>query len=163
MSLLVVAILVILADQATKMLVAKRMVLGQSLSVVGDFFHLTYIQNPGGAFGTLLGSSWFYLISSLVAIFLIVFYFRRLSANRVWSRIALALILGGAMGNLVDRLRRGAVTDFLDFGVGDLRWPVFNLADAAVTVGIVLLLATVLFRKAEDCGKDQENHRSQTD
>jgi signal peptidase II len=161
--LLAVAILVILADQATKMLVDKSMVVGQSVSVVGDFFHLTFIRNPGGAFGTSLGGSWFYLVSSVVAILLICFYFNRLSTGHVWSRVALAMILGGALGNLADRLHRGAVTDFLDFGVGRLRWPVFNLADAAVTVGVALLFGAFLFKKAEDCGKDKENHRPSSD
>jgi signal peptidase II len=157
---LAVAILVILGDQGSKLLVERRMTLGQSIPILGDLFRLTFIRNAGGAFGIFLGGSWFYLVSSLVAVILIFCYLRRVSAGQVWSRLSLALILGGALGNLIDRLRTGAVTDFLDFGIGRLRWPVFNLADAAVTVGVAIFLITILLRKKEDRGKDHEIHRS---
>jgi signal peptidase II len=160
--LLAVAILVILGDQGSKILVARRMTLGQSVAVLGDFFHLTFIRNTGGAFGIFIGGGWFYLVSSIVAVILIFYYLRRMSAGLVWSRVSLAVILGGALGNLIDRLRTGAVTDFLDFGIGRLRWPVFNVADAAVTVGVAIFLLTLLPKKKEDRGKDHEIHRSQT-
>lgn len=163
MYLVLVAVLVILADQVSKILVEKRMELGQSISIVADFFRLTFVQNAGGAFGISLGGEWFYLMASIVAIFFIFIYFRRMSAMGAGLRVSLAMILGGALGNLVDRLRCGTVTDFLDFGIGRLRWPVFNLADAAVTVGVVVFLLSLLRKKTEDRGEDKAIDRSQPD
>jgi len=160
--LFTVTILVMISDQGSKLLVERRMTLGQSVSVVGSFFHLTFIRNAGSAFGIFLGGGWFYMISSIVAVILIFYYLRRISAGHVWSKVSLAMILGGALGNLADRLRIGAVTDFLDFGIGRLRWPVFNVADAAVTVGVAIFLLTLLLKKKEDRGKDHEIHSSQT-
>jgi signal peptidase II len=161
--LVLVAILVILADQASKILVEKRMELGQSIPIVTDFFRLTFVRNAGGAFGISLGGEWFYFVASIVAIVFILLYFRRMSAMGAGPRGSLAMILGGALGNLVDRLRCGTVTDFLDFGIGRLRWPVFNLADAAVTVGVVVFLLSLLQKKAEDRGEDKASDRSQPD
>ena len=163
MYLVLVAILVIFADQASKILVEKRMEVGQSIPIVADFFRLTFVRNAGGAFGISLGGEWFYLVASIVAIVFIFLYFRRMSAMGAGPQISLAMILGGALGNLVDRLRYGTVTDFLDFGIGRLRWPVFNLADAAVTVGIVVFLLSLLLKKAEDRGENKALDRSQPD
>lgn len=160
-SLLTVASLVILADQGSKFLVARGMELGQSVSVLGNFFRLTFIRNTGGVFGIFLGGGWFYLVASLLAIIVIWYYFRRVSAGSLWTRMALAGVLGGALGNLTDRLRYGAVTDFLDFGIGQLRWPVFNLADAAVTVGVALFLLNMLWSKREGGDESQTPERSQ--
>jgi len=158
-----VAVLVILVDQGAKILVEVRMEVGQSIPVLGNFFRLTFIRNAGGAFGIFFGGSWFYLVSSILAIALIFYYLRRMSAGHTWARVSLAMILGGALGNLVDRLRCGMVTDFLDFGIGRLRWPVFNLADAAVTVGVVVFLLSMLLKKAEGRGEDKKVDRSRPD
>ena len=154
----IVALLAILVDQLSKILVESKMELGQSVSVIGDFFRLTLIKNAGGAFGIFLGGGWLYLLASAVAVVLIFFYLRRLSEQQLLPRLSLAMILGGALGNLIDRVRCGVVTDFLDFGVGDLRWPVFNMADAFVTVGVLLFLFSMFPRKREDPG-----HRTETD
>jgi signal peptidase II len=153
-----VAILAVLTDQISKMLVESRMVLGQSIPVMGGFFRLTFIKNAGGAFGIFFGGGWFYLAASIVAAAMIFFYLRRLPAEQILPRFSLALILGGALGNLVDRLRVGVVTDFLDFGIGRLRWPVFNLADAFVTVGVVLFFLSMIPTR-----KESSDHTAQTD
>ncbi len=158
-----VAVLTIIADQGSKVFVAKRMELGQSIPVLGNFFRITFIRNAGGAFGIFLGGGWFYLLASILAIILIFFYLRKMSAGYLWSRISLALILGGALGNLIDRVRYGMVIDFLDFGIGRLRWPVFNLADAAVTVGVAVFLVFMFQKKAEDRGQDKKAGCSQSD
>lgn len=155
--------MVIFADQGSKILVEKILALGHSVPVVGNFFRLTFIRNVGGAFGIFFGGGWFYLVSSILAIVLIFFYFRRISAGHIWPRISLAMILGGALGNMADRLRCGEVTDFLDFGIGRLRWPVFNLADAAITVGVAMFLISTLWRKTEGRGQDKELDRSRGD
>jgi len=144
-----VALSAIFLDQASKILVETTMKLGQSDAVVGDLFRLTYIKNAGGAFGIFLGGGWFYFLASLIAVMMILFYLRRLPAGRILPRLSLAMILGGALGNLIDRLRSGVVTDFLDFGIGTTRWPVFNLADAFITVGVMLFFIAMLRTQKE--------------
>ena len=156
---IVVAIWIL--DRFTKWLVKGSFHLGESIPVLGSFFQLTYVENRGGAFGIQLGGSWFYFFASLFVIFYILYYLWRHPEDGKLSRISLALILGGAFGNLYDRALYGSVTDFFDFeffGIppfklgflqfdGMERWPVFNIADSAVTVGIILLLFASLFAK----------------
>jgi signal peptidase II len=144
-----ITLVAIFADQASKILVETMMKLGQSDSVIGDVFRLTYIKNAGGAFGIFLGGGWFYFVASVAAVAMIFFYLRRLSADQILPRLSLAMILGGALGNLIDRFRSGVVTDFLDFGIGNLRWPVFNLADAFITVGVVLFFLSMMRTQGE--------------
>lgn len=132
---------------------------------MGDFFRITYILNPGGAFGTRLGGSSFYLIVSLLAIVFTVIFFAKTHPRQFLIRTGLALVLGGALGNVVDRFRFGQVIDFLDFDFPNLtipplnlglfqltgysleRWPIFNLADSAITVGAILIVIHVLRHK----------------
>lgn len=150
-------------DRLTKWLVKKNFDLGESVSVLGNFFLLTYVENKGGAFGIQLGGSMFYFIASLAVIVYILFYLWKHPQDGRLSRFSLGLILGGAFGNLYDRALYGSVTDFFDFEFFDIppfrlgplhfsgmeRWPVFNIADSAVTVGIILLLAASIFSKKE--------------
>jgi signal peptidase II len=150
-------------DRFTKWLVKKNFELGESVSVLGNFFLLTYVENKGGAFGIQLGGSSFYFIASIVVIVYILFYLWQHPEDGRLQRFSLALILGGAFGNLYDRALYGSVTDFFDFEFFDIspfrlgpahfsgmeRWPVFNIADSGVTVGIVLLLSASLFSKKE--------------
>ncbi|MCI0329651.1 MAG: signal peptidase II [candidate division Zixibacteria bacterium] len=150
-------------DRLTKWLVKKNFELGESASVLGNFFLLTYVENKGGAFGIQLGGSTFYFVASVVVVGYILAYLWRHPEDGRLSRISLALILGGAFGNLYDRALYGSVTDFFDFEFLDIppfhlgplhfsgleRWPVFNIADSAVTMGIILLLASSVFSKKE--------------
>lgn len=158
-----VAIAAIFLDQASKILVESAMRLGQSDAVVGDLFRLTYIKNAGGAFGILLGGGWFYFLASVVAVIMILFYLRRLPARQILPRLSLAMILGGALGNLIDRLRSGVVTDFLDFGVGNTRWPVFNLADAFITVGVILFFLSMMRSQKEGTEDHTQADRTPAD
>jgi len=127
---------VLLADQAAKLLVVRLMTLGQSIPVISDVFHLTYVHNPGGAFGILAYRTWFFVVVALVVTTLILGLWRHFGPGNRWLTVALALQLGGTLGNLLDRVRQGYVIDFLDFRV----WPVFNLADTSIVVGVFLLL-----------------------
>jgi signal peptidase II len=135
--------LVLGLDVATKVLVQRRMMLGDQVEILGDLVRLTYIHNPGAAFGIYLGeqSRFIFLALSVVALgALLAMYWTTPKANRI-RLAAIALVCGGAVGNLIDRVRsdRGVV-DFLDMGIGEnLRWPVFNVADVAVTIGAILL------------------------
>lgn len=143
--LAVIVGLIVVLDQATKLLVLASMPLYASIPVIPNFFSLTHIHNPGGAFGFLAGQSsavrtFLFLVVSFLAVILVCYLYRQTPRSHVWLSHAFALILGGAVGNLIDRVRIGKVVDFLDFYVGTLHWPAFNVADSAVTVGICILL-----------------------
>lgn len=132
-------IFIILADQITKNLIRDLMVVGQSNSVFGDIVRLTYVENPGIAFGIRIPNSWIFTILSILAVIGIVVYLIKQWNESRWIKFSLSLILGGAVGNLIDRILFSKVVDFVDVGVGQLRWPVFNVADSAVVVGMFIL------------------------
>lgn len=142
MAFILTAAAVVLLDQVTKFLVLKYMQPSQSIPVIENFFHLTYVRNPGAAFGILAYRTGFFVLASLVIGALIVIYYRSLSAKHLLMRIALPLQFGGAVGNLIDRIRfNGYVVDFLDFSV----YPaVFNVADIALVVGIGLIIIDII-------------------
>ena len=132
----ILSLVVLVVDQLSKFCVFKWLSPLQSVRVIGDFMKITLIQNPGGIFGLQLKIPFIPITIFAICIICMILY--RSSTS------ALSIILGGAIGNLVDRIRFGAVIDFLDFGMGSLRWPVFNIADAAVTIGIGWLLVREL-------------------
>ena len=150
-----VAVVVVL-DVITKNIVERTLPLYEPIPVLGDFFRLTYIYNRGAAFGLSLGeqSRWIFLGLTLVALVVLYLWFRTTHPADRLRLVAISSITGGAIGNLIDRVRshRGVV-DFLDFGFGDLRWPVFNVADIAVTVGAVML-AISLWKEEQQAGED---------
>lgn len=135
-----IAILVALLDQFSKFFISRSISPGQSISVVKNIFHLTPISNTGAAFGILKSQTIFFTAVSIFTAIAIIIYIRKKRDNLPSRDIALALILGGASGNIIDRLRLGYVVDFLDFRV----WPVFNVADSAITIGALLLLVSLL-------------------
>lgn len=130
---------IVLLDQITKIAVQQWMTLYQSYPILGDVVQLTYIRNPGAAFGIDIGGRWLYLALSIIACAVMIYYLLRLPASERRGRYAMMTVLGGALGNLIDRALYGEVTDFIDIGAGAYRWPVFNVADSAVTIGIILL------------------------
>ena len=141
MGVLFITALIITADQISKSLVKSTMTLYDVIPVVPGFFQLIYITNKGMAFGVNLpvGISFFSGISLIIICFLVwILWCER--KNNLLMRISLASILGGAIGNLIDRILFGKVIDFFDFMVGDFHWYIFNIADSAVTVGIILML-----------------------
>jgi signal peptidase II len=147
MGILLFTVLVVGLDQITKLFVKSRFYLGESTEVFGDVLRFTYIQNPGMAFGIRVGGKLFFTIFASVASIVILVYLYRMRNDRFPSRLSLALILGGAIGNLIDRFAYGEVIDFIDIGIGNARWPVFNIADTGVTIGMIILIALVLFEK----------------
>ncbi len=137
MRLLITVAVVIIVDQLTKFLVTTSMDAGQSITVINNFLYITYVRNPGAAFGLLPYQTVFFVVITLVVAALVLYYYRILSENHKWLRCGLALQLGGALGNLIDRVSGGYVVDFIDITV----WPpVFNLADSAIVVGIGVFL-----------------------
>ena len=145
MGILVFTFLVVLLDQITKLVVKGRFYLRESIEILGDILRFTYIQNEGMAFGIQVGSKLFLTIFTSIASIVIIVCMYRMRNERFHSRLSLALILGGTIGNLIDRFAYGAVIDFIDVGIGNTRWPVFNVADTSVTIGMIILVSMVLF------------------
>jgi signal peptidase II len=150
--LLVYAGVVILLDQLSKELIIHYLPFNQIIPVLKGFFNITHIHNPGGAFGLMANlnpalRSFIFLFISSLAVGLIFYFYKKTPPNYPWLAAAFALILGGAIGNLIDRARFGTVVDFLDFYVGNLHWPAFNVADSAITVGIVIFVFHLVFKK----------------
>lgn len=143
-SILIISLLVLFLDRLTKNIVLHQLTPFQGIPVVPNIFHLTLIFNKGAAFGILQNATVLFILVSIFSILLIVFLMVFKPGYMVsgWMRIALALILAGALGNLIDRVKYGYVVDFLDFRV----WPVFNVADSAITIGVFILIIQ-LFRK----------------
>lgn len=156
--LAIVAPLVFAIDQLTKYFVSTKITLGQGLTIIPGFFDIVHYTNTGAAFGLLAGAraSWrtpFFYAVSVVALIAIIFYIKKMPDSERLLAFALSFVVGGIFGNGLDRLRFGAVTDFLSVHIGDkvlwgigLEWPAFNVADSAITVAMVLLVIST-FRK----------------
>jgi signal peptidase II len=149
MSFYLIALAVILLDRVTKLVILQTLRPGQGFPVIPGLFDIVFALNPGAAFGFLATLServrnpLFILISVVAVILIIVYRTRYLRSHRLVST-ALGLILGGAVGNLIDRLRYGMVVDFLDVHAGGYHWPAFNVADSAISVGVGLMILDML-------------------
>ena len=140
MDFLVLSFLVISVDRLTKILVMDKMQEGMSIPVIQGIFHFTYVLNPGAAFGMLPNNRSFF-IALTVAVLVIAFVARKqILKETAWIKYGMALFLGGAIGNLLDRIETGFVVDFFDFII----WPVFNVADIAICVGVGMIIWSVL-------------------
>lgn len=143
--LIIVPLFVVVADQVTKYWILTNFSLYETRTVIPGFFNLVNIRNTGAAFGLFAGNesgwrTWFFGIIALIAIFAIIFLFKHYRQKGSLYVYALSCIAGGAIGNVIDRVRFGAVVDFLDFYVGRYHWPAFNVADSAIVVGVGLFL-----------------------
>jgi signal peptidase II len=143
---------VIVLDQLSKRLVDTSMQLYQSIELI-PFFQLTYLRNQGAAFSFLSQAGgwqrWFFVGLAVTASGLICYWLKRLEKHQRWEAAAWALILGGALGNLIDRVLYGYVIDFLDVYYGEWHWPAFNVADSAITVGVAMLLIDSFWPRRE--------------
>ena len=141
MKILQVSAVVVVLDQITKALTRSNMDLYDSVPVITNFFHLTYVTNDGMAFGlNFPGGIYVFSVVSIILTAIIFMYLWKEQNNHILMRLSLALILAGAIGNLIDRLRFGEVVDFFDFMIGDFHWYIFNVADSSVTIGMILFL-----------------------
>lgn len=131
---------IIVLDQLTKILIQRNFALHESLEVIENVFHITFVPNYGAAFGILKDKTFFFILTSLIVIISFLFYLKYVPKEKKVLRYALVLQIGGAVGNLIDRIRLGYVIDFLDFRV----WPVFNVADMAIVFGVGLLIYQLL-------------------
>lgn len=148
------SLIIVIIDQVTKLIIKQTMQERESLSVIGNWLKLTFIKNPGMAFGIQIGGRLFYTIFAAIACVLILVYLFRLRPENFWARFALASILGGAIGNLIDRFIYSEVVDFIDFRI--IHWPVFNFADIAVSTGMVFLIAIVIFEKGQEESEEEQ-------
>ncbi|HXE76402.1 MAG TPA: signal peptidase II [Candidatus Xenobia bacterium] len=148
-----IAFVTLLLDQLTKWLVTRQLELGEIHRVLPGVFNFTHLQNRGAAFGLFADSDsstvQALLIAFSVAALILVLFLLWRGVASAWAGWGLGLILGGALGNLIDRLRAGSVVDFLDFHLGRYHWPAFNLADSAVVLGAVALMIEVLRHRKE--------------
>ncbi|KIL41766.1 signal peptidase II [Gordoniibacillus kamchatkensis] len=151
----VYALLIIAVDQLTKWIVKSRLTLGEARSVIGDFFLITSHRNKGAAFSILQGQRWFFILITLVVVGGVIWYLQRMrSERRTLMCTALSLLLGGAVGNLIDRAFTGEVVDFLQFNFHFFwfgkevyyTYPIFNVADSAIVVGVALIFLEALVR-----------------
>lgn len=143
---------IVVLDVLTKMWAMNTLTFGYPVPVLGEFFRLTYTHNPGAAFGINIGehSRIFFLVLSLVALVVLGFIYRSTPTSDGLRLLAVALVSAGAIGNIIDRFRfEAGVVDFLDFGIGAHRWPIFNVADMAVSIGAVLLLISFYFEEKD--------------
>ena len=146
---LLVALAVVVLDQLTKLYVVAHFYEGESVPVIENIFHWTYILNPGAAFGMLEGSRWLFVIIAL-AVMVGIWYMRReIAEYGPLCTYGAALFGGGAIGNLIDRARQGLVIDFFDFRI----WPVFNVADIAICVGVGCIIWSILLTEWQEKNK----------
>lgn len=147
---------ILAVDQLTKAVVTQKISLYGSNEIIPGFFNITYIQNRGAIFGffSQSGSQLVYMLltlTSLAALALVVYYFFKTPPDEKLMKISLSFILGGALGNLADRIFRGYVVDFMDFYVKKWHWPSFNVADSCITIGAILLIFLFFFKRRPKC------------
>jgi len=147
-----IAAVIIIGDQITKHLIDGAMRLGERIEIIPNFLDIRYVSNTGAAFGIMSrlpdGARLPFLIGvSLLAMLLILYLFVKAEGDRIAYQVSLALVFSGAVGNLIDRVWLGSVRDFIDAHIHGLHWPVFNVADSAITVGIIILAYELLIRE----------------
>lgn len=144
--ILVLFVFTIVLDQVTKFYIQGNMFMGMSQPVIPGIFHITYILNPGAAFGILENQRLFFIFVAVAILVVAAYFYSRLLKEPLLLRYGAGLLLGGAVGNLIDRIRIGAVVDFFDFRV----WPIFNFADIAIVIGVGLVIYSVFLQTKDD-------------
>jgi len=142
--LLLTALAILVADQVTKALVVSNLAVGEKAPLLGDVVQVWHAQNRGAAFSLFQGGTIVFLVVSVLSIGMVAYFYRSLRDRSPWLHVVLGIVLGGTLGNFIDRLRQGYVTDWLSVGIGDTRWPTFNVADSSVVVGIGVLVLYLL-------------------
>jgi signal peptidase II len=148
------ALLVFVLDQATKLLILHTLPFGafyppQCIEVIPGFFNLVHVGNTGAAWSLFSGHSEILALVGILALFLLWFCRKTLQLERIQSQWAFGLIIGGIIGNIIDRFRYGHVIDFLDFHIADWYWPSFNIADSGITVGVALYVLFSFLQKSD--------------
>ena len=149
-----IALAVILIDQVTKWMIVKEMYYGQSITIIENFLYITSHRNRGAAWGILQGQMWFFYLIAVVVVVGLIIYIQKLKKQDKWFGIALALMLGGAIGNFIDRVVRKEVVDFVNTYIFTYDFPIFNVADSALVVGVIIMFIMTLFE-----GKMKKEHK----
>src|SRR5699024_10970136 len=149
------SLLVIIIDQLTKWLVVTNMELSESIPIIENFLYITSHRNSGAAWGILSGQMTFFYIVTVIVIIGIVYYMQRYAETNRWLGISLGLILGGAIGNFIDRLFHQEVVDFIDVYFGSYSYPIFNVADSALVIGVIIMGIIIL---KDEFGKDTKDN-----
>jgi signal peptidase II len=153
--LLGTAALIYAADQVTKALVVANLAYGERVPVIGETVQLWHLRNTGAAFSILPGAVWLFIPITIIALGMVIYFHRQFRHRGAWIHVILGAILAGSLGNLTDRVRWGYVVDFVSVGIGDVRWPAFNVADPAVVGGIMLLVIYLTFFAEEARSRDE--------
>ena len=138
-------LLLLVIDQAVKFFVEATMLPGESIPLIDGIFHITYVLNPGAAFGIFPHQSWFFILAGAAMIAAFFHYYSWLQRQCGYFHYGCVALLAGAVGNLIDRIRSGLVVDFFDFRI----WPVFNIADVAIVLGVASMIYAILFKIKE--------------
>jgi signal peptidase II len=149
-------LILLVADQVSKAIISQKVALMSSKSIISGFFNLTQVRNRGAIFGSFSQSGnqvvyWLLTLTSFAALALVIYFFVITPISEKFMIFSLSLILAGALGNLIDRIFRGYVIDFLDFYVKKWHWPAFNLADSCISLGAVFLVFIILFKRKAKC------------
>ena len=142
--IIILSIILLAIDQISKILVVKLIDINQSVEVIKNFFYLTYTHNTGAAFSILTGQRLFLILIAVIILIILINYIRKNTVREKIDIISFSLIIGGSLGNLIDRIVRGYVVDFLDFKIFGYNFPVFNLADTFIVIGVFLLLIVTI-------------------
>lgn len=137
---IIISIILLCIDQISKLLVVNLLTKTDSITIIKNFFYLTYINNDGAAFSILVGKKIFLILIAVLVIVMLIRYIKKNNIQNKLELVSLALIIGGSLGNLMDRVVRGYVIDFLDFKIFNYNFPIFNLADTFIVIGVILLL-----------------------
>ncbi len=144
---LITLIVLIGGDQFTKHLISSSMQLGQSQEIIDNFFYFTYAHNTGVAWGMLAGHLWLFIIVALISAVLMIIFFKRTREEEILTRFGLVLTFAGMIGNLTDRIVLGYVRDFIDVIIFNYNFPIFNIADVAVVIGVALIIIEIIFEE----------------
>lgn len=141
----IIALAIVLFDQWTKWLIVKHMELGESITLIDDFLYITSHRNKGAAWGILQNQMLFFYIITVIVVIGLIYYLHKHTPESILQRIAIAFILGGAIGNFIDRLFRKEVVDFIDVMIFTYDYPIFNVADSFLFIGVVLFLIALFY------------------
>lgn len=150
-----IALFVIVLDQITKWLIVKNMELGESIEIIQDFLYITSHRNRGAAWGILQGQMWFFYVITVIVVIGLVYYLRKMGRQSMLLGVSLGLMLGGAIGNFIDRIVRKEVVDFINTYIFSYNFPIFNIADSALTIGVGLMIIYMLLE--EKLSKEKNN------
>jgi signal peptidase II len=157
-----IAIFVILLDQFTKWLIVNNMLLGESIPIINNVLYITSHRNRGAAWGILQGQMWLFYVITIVVIVGIIFYLQKAARGKMLLGVSLALMLGGAIGNFIDRVMRKEVVDFIHAYIFNYNFPVFNIADSSLVIGVILLMIQMLLdergSKEKSYGENGTHH-----